>query len=426
MAGLVFAAALAVFLSPPLQFLGNDTRPAVFTAVSLAKRADFDLDEFAPALKGKLPNWPYYVLPTRDGGGVSRFGMGPPLVAVPVFLPVLLLKGKVTEAEAFQLGRLAGAICVAAAAALLFLTGRRAGWPRANALAVAVLYAFGTCAFSVASQALWQHGPAELFLALGLFLLAGRGGPFAGAAFAAAVLCRPPDAVFALAATAHALVCWRRTPRRLLIFFVTAAPLALAQLAYNHSHFGASWHFAQTLKVTGQDALPDAEYWANNPLVGLLGQLLSPSRGLFVYTPAFLFVVVGLLWTWKRQPPFLRFQLGGALVLLLLLSRYYGWYGGWCFGYRMLVDAAPALCLAAGPLIEGLVGARRFVFAAALAASVVIHGAGAFNYSPGDWDMHPDIDKHRERLWSVSESQLVYVFTHRRHLVAPAGPRVDR
>ena len=414
--------ALAAYLAQPAQFLSNDTRSAVFTAVSLAKRGDFGLEEFAHILKGNRPDWPYYILPTHDGGAVSRFGLGPPAVAVVLFAPVLWVTGRITESDAIRLGRVVAALCVALSAALLYLAARRLGARRGSSLVVTVLYAFGTCAFSVASQALWQHGPAQLFLALGLFLLArdeSRFTPVAGAAFASAVVCRPPDVVFAAAAAIYAALHWRRQPRRFVAFLLFAMPLFLAQLAYNYRYFGAPWIFGQTLKVEGADALPEANYWANNPLVGIAGLLVSPSRGLFIYTPAFIALAILLRRTWKEQPAFLRLQLAGVVALILLLSRYYGWYGGMCFGYRMLADAAPALCLLSLPVYEALAGVPRRAYLVALALSIVIHGLGAYNYSVLDWDAHPDIDWNRQRLWSIKDSQLGYVLTHRRTFLPP-------
>lgn len=421
-AAAIFLVALFAYLVSPAQFVGNDTRPAVFTAVSLAKRGDFGLEEFAPILKGKRPDWPYYILPTRDGGAVSRLGPGPPVVALPFFAPVLWVSGRISESDALRLGRLTAAVCVALAAALLYLAARRLGARRGSSLVTTLLYAFGTCAFSVASQALWQHGPAQLFLALGLFLLArdeSRFAPVAGAAFAAATVCRPPDMVFAAAAAVFAVAHWRRQPRRLGAFLLFATPLLVAQLAYNHRYFGAPWIFGQTLKVEGADALPDADYWANNPLIGIAGLLVSPSRGLLIYTPAFIALALLLRRTWRKQPGFLRLQLAGVVALIAVLSRYYGWYGGMSFGYRMLADAAPALCLLSAPVYEALAGVRRRVYLVAVGLSVIIHALGAYNYSAVDWDAHPDIDKNRHRLWSITDSQLRYVVTHRRTFLPP-------
>ncbi|MGZ3404925.1 MAG: hypothetical protein ACXVAN_00670, partial [Polyangia bacterium] len=89
---------------------------------------------------------------------------------------------------------------------------------------------------------------------------------------------------------------------------------------------------------------------------------------------------------------------------------------GWNFGYRMLVDAAPILVLALLPVMTWLSSrplARSLFIATALLA-FVIHGIGAYCYSPRDWDGRPDVDVHRERLWSVGDSQLVYWMTHAR------------
>lgn len=415
------AALLSIYSLIPATFLGNDTRPAAFTAVSLAKRGDFDLDEFAWAFKGARPDWPYNVLPAADGHVVSRLGVGGPVAALPVFAPVLVAKPRISESFAMALGRFVAALYTAAAAGFVFATARRMGAAMGGAVLVAATYGLGTCAFSVASQALWQHGPAQFFLALGTWLLVrdDRWAPLAGAAFGAAVLCRPPDAFFALAAVAFAVWRWRRVPRRLAAFVGAAAPMAAAQLAYNARYLGSPFTFGQTVQVTGADALPHASYWQNDYAEGVLGLLVSPSRGLLVYTPVFGFLVL-YLWrgaAWRRLTPAVKFQLAGALALLLVMARYYGWYGGWCFGYRMLADAAPALCLALVPLLETLGRLQRLLFAASVAASLTIHLAGAANYSPFDWDMHPDLDRHTDRLWSVADGQLRYVFTRRRSRV---------
>ena len=71
------------------------------------------------------------------------------------------------------------------------------------ALVVAAIYAFGTSSWSVSSQALWQHGPSQLFLTFFLFCLV-RGMKeqrflaYAGFAMSSAIVMRPTDVLIAL------------------------------------------------------------------------------------------------------------------------------------------------------------------------------------------------------------------------------------
>jgi hypothetical protein len=47
---ILFATLLALYVASPLRWLGNDTRPAPFAAVSLVKRGDLYLDAFRPRI----------------------------------------------------------------------------------------------------------------------------------------------------------------------------------------------------------------------------------------------------------------------------------------------------------------------------------------------------------------------------------------
>lgn len=417
-AALVALGLAALYCAGPLRFQGNDTRPAVYTAVSLAKRGDFDLDEFAGRIRGARSTWPYFVSPTVRGSVVSRFGPAVPLVVTPLFGVALAARGgRMSEHLAGMLGRAAAALLVAGAAALVFLSARRLGASRREALALSALYGLGTCAFSVASQALWQHGPAQFFIALGLWaLLAGgrSGHALGGLAFAVATTCRPPDAPFALAATAYVVArAWRHERASIAYFVAPAACVASLQFAYNHWYFGAPWAFAQTAHIQGADALanPSGTYWGHNPLAGLAGLFVSPSHGLFASSP--MLALLALRWRTVRAEahPLVLALLGGFALLCLVMSRYYGWYGGWGFGYRMIGDGAPVLCLALLPVLREARARPWLVALAAVAA--VIQALGAFNYSPIDWDAHPDVGAHLDRLWSLRDSQIVYVLTHR-------------
>ncbi|MFH1808643.1 MAG: hypothetical protein ABIJ09_07855 [Pseudomonadota bacterium] len=414
MALLVAILLVGIYNANPSYLQGNDGRGSILGAVSLAMRGDVELHEFEALYSYARGDLAYYVLATERGEHIPRFNFGVPLVSAPFFWLALRLQGgSISEISANFLGKWISSLAVALAAVLVLLTALRLGAARWQALAAALLYGLGTCAFSTVSQMLWQHGPAEFFCMLGIYLLLRDGKlatPLSGAAFAMMVVCRPVLVMFAIAALIHVA---RQQRCHLPGFVLSALPLAVLQAGYNWYYLGAPWIFSQSLTIPGADSL-QRDYWDTPPWQGFLGLLVSPSRGLFIYSPFFLFLFWRPVQNWRETPTIVRAMLLASVLLVLLHSSYYGWYGGWTFGYRMVVDATPILCLALLPVLARLrhsgTAALTFVITGALA--LMIHTVGAYCYNVVDWDGRPDIDFHLQRLWSVQDSQLVYWFQH--------------
>lgn len=424
----------------PTPLSGNDTAPARYAAVSLAKRGDLDLNEFVEPMQGSSgsadgdasgardgvqhdpargsprSDLPYFMQRGLNGRIISRFGAGTPIAAAPFFWVAFSLDddGKMDRKAAMYLAKTVSATYVALSATLIYSTALSLGATMLSAVCTALVFGLGTSMFSVVSQALWQHGPATFFFCVGLWcLLRARHASVvgSGAAFAAMVVCRPPMAVFALTAFVYVFVRHRRWAPA---FSLAALPIALWQGYYNQTYIGSPWLFSQMLRVEGADALPHANYWQASWANGLTGLLVSPSRGLLVYSPVFLFLFWRPRGLWRAQAPVLRGFLVATLVYAIMLARYYGWYGGWTYGYRMLVDAVPVWCLALVPVMSWLRTnqSARTLFGIALAISIAIHAVGAYVYDPYAWDARPDIDFHLERLWHVRDGQLSYWFSH--------------
>jgi hypothetical protein len=139
----------------------------------------------------------------------------------------------------------------------------------------------------------------------------------------------------------------------------------------------------------------------------LAGLLVSPSRGLFVFSPVLLAGVAGgaLLWRLKAHEP-LRFLAGGSLLLLALYSCWGTWWGGSGFGYRLILETVPILILLLpfawdrwirrSPLWRGVF----FVF---LGFSIYAQFLGAHVY-PSSFGENLDLEP--ARLWDVRESEL--------------------
>jgi len=407
---LLFATVLVVYLANGRVIGAGDTLPARYLPFSLLRERNFDLDEF-PRLYGEdatrafplLDGLPYY-LRYRRGHFVSLYSPWPSVLALPIYaLPVLA--GVPVESWAPGLEKLSAAAIAALSVVLLFwaLSGVIS---RRWALGIAGIYAFGTSTWSVSSQGLWQHGPSQLFLALLLVCLVKgmsdeRFLAYAGFAMTAAVVMRYTDLFIVLPVAACVLA---PRPHLVLRFALWAlAPLA-GFLLYNLAYFGS------VVGGTGSTNVPIWAFFVQVPVVeGLWGTLLSPSRGLFVYSPVLLFSVGGLAWVGLRGPVLLKSLAAGVVVVVPLVAKWYQWWGGDSWGPRLLADTAPLLAFFLYPVTRLLDrhGLLKAVFVLCAVTSVAAHGLGAFFYDRR-WEAVADVAHDEAPLWSWRQSPLVF------------------
>ena len=410
------SASFLLFLVVALVYVANgrtvgagDSLPARHLPFSLLREGNFDFDEFPLLYSGDavriypvLDGVPYF-LRYRDGHYFSAYTPGPGILAVPVYmLPVLA--GVSAAAWASELEKVSAVAITALSVVFLFwalaeLVSRR--W----ALVLAVIYAFGTSSWSVSSQALWQHGPSQLFLTVLLFCLVRgmkeeRFFAYAGFAMSSAIVMRPTDALIALPVAACVLY---TRPRSILRFGLFALPPMVGLLLY-YARSGLAdegvWN----------TTTPVWAFFAQVPLVhGLAGLLMSPSRGLFVYSPVLLFSVAGLLWVVLRGPVLLKATAVGVVLNVLVVSKWFVWWGGYCWGPRLLADTAPILCFFLYP-VTGFLDRHRLmkgVFVLFAALSIGMHALGAFFYD-GRWDAEADVERSDAPLWSWSGGPVIF------------------
>src|SRR5262249_48697732 len=197
----------------------------------------------------------------------------------------------------------------------------------------------GTTVWSVASRAMFQHAPSVLFLsgALWMLICGGRGVPWAGLALGLAVINRPTNLAIAVPLAVYVA---RYERSRLLSFSVLAAIPALFQLWYGSAYLGSPLASPQ---------LVSADNFAGNLGEGLAGLLVSPSRGLFVFSPFFLFALAAAPALMRGSPPgaerLPRYLVTGVVLVLLVYSRWRMWWGGATFGYRLITELAPLLMI---------------------------------------------------------------------------------
>jgi hypothetical protein len=419
---LLFLACLVVYNANLREVSSQDTMATRILPVIVLVEQRLVLDRFFQGSPVEQP-LPYWV--QRVGGHyLSSYPILPALLALPVYaVPVGLLGG-----DSWPLINLLAKISATLFAALsvLFVYGTATRLDRqATAVPVALVYAFGTSTWSISSQGLWGHGPAELFMAAALYaVLRGetRHGVLQGAGLATGLMVasRPATGVVAVALLGYVL---HRHGRRGLQSLAAFGLVAVAVLSYNLWAFGslqggyAKLHLDQGL----HHGVPGA--WSASMVAGLAGLLLSPNRGLLVYSPVLVLALVGAVLSLRgdRRRLF-GYLAGGFGVSLGILSSYAVWWGGLSFGPRLLTDFLPLLVLFLVPVLQRPVARTspaRVVFALLFALSVAVQAVGAFYYpSPRevDWNTTPrNIDFAPERLWDWRDTQVLRLIRNGPH-----------
>lgn len=405
--GLVlFLGAFLVFNSNCRPIPSGDTIGAALLPVRIALERTLDLDPYAPALVRAYDGDAYF-LHWKGGHAYSAYPITLSLLVSPLYLPVAWLpnvrawRPELVFLLARTLEKLMASLIAAASAACLFLLLRPLMSQR-RALLLAAVYAFATNTWSTSSQALWQHGPSQLAIVLSLlclqaFLEEPRPWKAAGAGLFAALgpALRPTD-VFFFAVSVAVLGLLARRAGLLRWYALFGALCGGALVAYNLWMFG---------HLRGGYTQPlDAPLWT-----GLAGILLSPSHGLLVFSPVLAFALVGA-WRWLREPPargreVYAIALLFSLAHLLVYAKWRIWWGGDCYGPRMMADALPCLVLLLGPALDAITLSRpaRAAFAAALLVSLAVQGVGAFCFPAGfdranalwDWRRCPIVTNAR-------------------------------
>jgi hypothetical protein len=177
----VFFGALLVYNANLRDIPSGDTFPARFLPLALLCHGTLFLDPVAPAARMEHPTDSYWLVSARGGRLASHYPIVTPLLVTPLYIPTALYLahhgwGNLREVEiAGELTeKLAASVVAAACAALMYLLLRRR-LPRSRALLLTIAFAFGSETWSISSQALWQHGTAELLATVAL--LAATGAP---------------------------------------------------------------------------------------------------------------------------------------------------------------------------------------------------------------------------------------------------------
>ncbi len=397
------AAALWLFMLNDRYIGSGDTVPAELLPISILREGDLDFDEFGDNLERG------YMYEKIGGRVISFYSVVPGLLNIPAYW---LADGDGVDLRAQRqvLSKRTAAAIAAASVALMYLAlcGVCDRWW--TPLLMTGLYVTGTAVWSVASNAMWQHGPSLLFLTGAMACLAARPtwlAALAGAWLGLAVWNRPTNGVFLAAAGLYLLI----HRRRALPGFVLAAVIPLALMCwYSVTHWGSLLAMGQGHRFAAGTHGPHKTHFHGPFIESLVGVTLSPARGLLVFSPMFALSFAALLHTLARpRTSPLALWMGLAAVAHLAVHALWSvWWGGWSFGYRLLIEMIPALTLLLAIAWEQWLVWRWWriaLFAPLAVASIYIHFLGAWYY-PSGWNGTPNIDRNTHRLWDVRDTEL--------------------
>ena len=277
-----------------------------------------------------------------DGEHYSHyFPIGPSLLSVPIVGLARLAGWDMRTPDNYHLQEILSALTAVAVFVLGYALARCYVAER-PALAIAFVSVLGSSLISTLGTAFWSHNPAVLFISGVLWLLArvnsGKSDnlhPLAlGTLLFLAFMCRASAVAFILPVFGYLAL---RHRRDLLPVGGTALALLLLYLFWTYRLTGAG---IAAYYSPARLAVERSPLW-----VAIAGNLVSPSRGIFIFSPFLLVVLAGYLKyrkaLWRQPMVWMCLVWFGSH--LVVVARAASWWGGWAFGPRLLTDLWPGI-----------------------------------------------------------------------------------
>jgi hypothetical protein len=283
------------------------------------------------------------------------------------------------------------ALCGAISALVLYKICRMYATPRSSLLASLTL-AFGTLVWPFATE-IFDHDVAMLFSLLGVYCVM-RFSRTEGTGREKYALLAAGGASLGVGYTIEYLSALLILPLALFLIFKRKLNLPLGAVLFATFLIGPLLDLAYNQSVTGSFLTFPEDVWNGSTALSrfvpsqLLAipffNLLSPYRGLLLYSPVLFVGIYGLY----RMYCSARFRGDAVLFLSLFLfglipySAWSPWDGGYSFGPRFLVDVIPYLVIPIAFVLSEVRGrfdrGRDLIFLSLFFLSSLIAGVGAF------------------------------------------------
>ncbi|PYV44017.1 MAG: hypothetical protein DMG06_08280 [Acidobacteria bacterium] len=293
-----------------------------------------------------------------DGHYYTKYGLGQSLLAIPFFLV-----GKWLGNPKFFV-TLLGPLVASLVCLVLFFFCLRLGYSLKTALRLSLLAGLCTQIWPE-SKSPFDHSIETLFSLLSVYLVyrfvqdgRRRRLLLAGACLGFAVLTRVTSVFWLIPLSAFILLTRQGTEPPLsrvqsflrsgAVFLAGLLPFLAFILWHNAFRFGS-------ILETGYSFWARQKGIANigNPLrVGLMGELISPGKGVLIYCPILFISVAGLkrFFLWRKEVAVVCFST--SIFYLIFFAKYSFWHGDIAWGPRLLTFLLPFWMLSLGVLLE--------------------------------------------------------------------------
>src|SRR4051794_2784256 len=343
----IFVALLALFCFSRVHQLA-DSRYSTVLSQSLYQYGSFTLDNYRLPREepkqqlGFISDGDIYQLQLANGHIYYSYPIGGPVLSVP-FVALFKAFGispflSDGSYDADSEGRLQGylaAFLMAIFGVVIFLTARMLlplGW----SVVIAFGSSLGTQIWSTASRSMWSDTWAVLILAVIIYILVtaevdkGKIQPVLFATMLAWLyFARPTNAISIAAITLYILIYYRNL---FIPFAITGCLWLAAFVLFSEYHFGSLlpiYYLGKPMMFSG--------FWS-----GIAANLISPSRGLFIYVPILLFVGYLLIRYRSDDVVLRRLRFLSVVVIVLhwlLVSGVVPNHGGHSYGPRYFTGA---------------------------------------------------------------------------------------
>jgi len=392
----------------------GDSRWNVATALSIIREGNIDLDEYAERIE-KEDNYGVTVV---NGHIYNSWPVGTSVLSVPfVFMIDWFLEKSVGldfEQEAkirwtIFAEEFIACIFVGLTAIFIYLISYTLTRKIMISLVIVFLFSFCTSAWSTASRALWTHVPSIFLLTVTLYLFVkARSLPAAirtaGLFLALAFITRPTNII---PASLFFLLILFQYRKFLVINIFSALLVFIPFFMLNFQIYGEILPSYFRVNQVGHAEL----FWE-----ALLGNLISPARGVLIWSPIFLLCIFGIFLKIKEK----NFNKLDGVVLVsiilhwIIISSLPHWWAGFSIGPRYFTDMVPFFIYFLIPVVQYIFKMHvkqpliLIIFILFTGFSFFTHYQGSHAYGANGWNMEPvSVDIDPSRIWDWNDLQFL-------------------
>lgn len=389
--------------SLPLQ--SEDAIPSIFTGIAIVKEGTLNLDSYYQMMVSKYPQpddsnlTPFYLRKVNNHY-LSAFPIMNTILSLPVFLLYVPFITTISWDDVYLVSHLSGSFILSiSCAAFFYLFSRILKSSSRISYILTAVYALATINLPLISQALWQHGAVQFFSILALIFFLRERYLLTFMFLGFGILSRPTAGiVFAVLF----LFLYFSKKLNIKVAISTVIGILIPIL------FFFSYNFIYYTDLSNQGyASQLGNSWLGNFPESLIGIWVSPSKGLLIYSPIFIFTLIGI-WKGYKKDNLVAISFWIILLHTLVLSKWKHWYGGYGYGYRMISDVIPFFIIPIWFLLENYYEKVKKGVLLTFIVSFIIQVSGLVFFDSIWHNAYDTGFKNTSWLWSLKNSEAAF------------------